>query len=568
MSTKRDIWLRVLLVLALLVVVNIISSFVNGYIDLTEDKRFTLTEPTVEVVNNIDEYVYIKVLLDGEFPAGFKRLQTATKDLLDEFKGINNKIQFVFEDPTQGDRQDVMNRREELAKLGIVPTSLQYYDGTQTVTKAIYPFAIINLSNRQVAIPLLEEQQPGVDENIILNNSVSLLEYKFADALQKVQDVEPKNIVFTKGNGELPLQNTYALEKQLRKFHNTGRIDLDSVTYLSDEIDLLIIAAPTQPYSLKDQFKIDQYLMNGGKIIWLIESLDADLDSISKYKYYVPRDINHGLGDLLFKYGVRIQPNLILDLESTRIPQIVGMQGDKPQTQLFTWPYHPAIYPESKHPIVKNLDRINMFFPSSIDTIKTEGNIKKTILLRSSPYSRLQFNPVRLNFEILKSPFDPANFTDGYQPVSVLLEGEFESAFKNRVSEDFKNTLKTLDQEFKSISKPTKQLIVSDVDFTKSLVNSRTQKSEDIGFNKWEVRYFKGNKDFINNAVEYMLDEKGVLQARSKEIKLRLLDKVRTKQEKSKWQAINIGLPLLFLFIFGILFNWWRKKKYTTINPS
>jgi gliding-associated putative ABC transporter substrate-binding component GldG len=495
-------------------------------------------------------------------------LQTATKDLLDEFKGINNKIQFVFEDPTQGDRQDVMNRREELAKLGIVPTSLQYYDGTQTVTKAIYPFAIINLSNRQVAIPLLEEQQPGVDENIILNNSVSLLEYKFADALQKVQDVEPKNIVFTKGNGELPLQNTYALEKQLRKFHNTGRIDLDSVTYLSDEIDLLIIAAPTQPYSLKDQFKIDQYLMNGGKIIWLIESLDADLDSISKYKYYVPRDINHGLGDLLFKYGVRIQPNLILDLESTRIPQIVGMQGDKPQTQLFTWPYHPAIYPESKHPIVKNLDRINMFFPSSIDTIKTEGNIKKTILLRSSPYSRLQFNPVRLNFEILKSPFDPANFTDGYQPVSVLLEGEFESAFKNRVSEDFKNTLKTLDQEFKSISKPTKQLIVSDVDFTKSLVNSRTQKSEDIGFNKWEVRYFKGNKDFINNAVEYMLDEKGVLQARSKEIKLRLLDKVRTKQEKSKWQAINIGLPLLFLFIFGILFNWWRKKKYTTINPS
>lgn len=568
MSTKRDIWLRVLLVLALLVVVNIISSFVNGYIDLTEDKRFTLTEPTVEVVNNIDEYVYIKVLLDGEFPAGFKRLQTATKDLLDEFKGINNKIQFVFEDPTQGDRQDVMNRREELAKLGIVPTSLQYYDGTQTVTKAIYPFAIINLSNRQVAIPLLEEQQPGVDENIILNNSVSLLEYKFADALQKVQDVEAKNIVFTKGNRELPLQNTYALEKQLRKFHNTGRIDLDSVTYLSDEIDLLIIAAPTQPYSLKDQFKIDQYLMNGGKIIWLIESLDADLDSISKYKYYVPKDINHGLGDLLFKYGVRIQPNLILDLESTRIPQIVGMQGDKPQTQLFTWPYHPAIYPESKHPIVKNLDRINMFFPSSIDTIKTEGNIKKTILLRSSPYSRLQFNPVRLNFEILKTPFDPANFTDGYQPVSVLLEGEFESAFKNRVSEDFKNTLKTLDQEFKSTSKPTKQLIVSDVDFTKSLVNSRTQKSEDIGFNKWEVRYFKGNKDFINNAVEYMLDEKGVLQARSKEIKLRLLDKVRTKQEKSKWQAINIGLPLLFLFIFGILFNWWRKKKYTTINPS
>jgi gliding-associated putative ABC transporter substrate-binding component GldG len=307
--------------------------------------------------------------------------------------------------------------------------------------------------------------------------------------------------------------------------------------------------------------------MNGGKVIWLIEKLDADLDSIAKHKFYVPRDIESNLDDLLFKYGVRVQPNLIMDLESTRIPQIVGMQGDKPQTQLFSWPYHPALAPDSKHPIVKNLDRINMFFPSSIDTLKTGGNIKKTVLLKSSPYSRLQFNPVRLNFEILRAPFEPSKFNDGNQPVAVLLEGEFESAYKNRVSQESKDVLKSINQEFKALSIPTKQIVISDVDFTKSLVNNRTQKSEEIGFNKWEVRYFKGNKDFINNAVEYMLDDQGVLQARSKEVKLRLLDKVRTNKEKSKWQAINIGIPLLFLFAFGLIFNWLRRRKYAS-RPS
>ncbi len=559
---KRNNIVRIVLFLGLLIAINIISSYINGYIDLTEDKRFTLTEPTKKVIKNFEDHVYIKVLLDGDFPSGFKRLQTATKDLLDDFRALNPNIHYVFEDPTAGSRQEVIDRRDKLAKHNIIPTSLQYYDGTQTVTKAIYPYAIINLGERQTAVQLLEEQQPGLDENIVLNNSVALLEYKIADALQKLQDVEPKTIIFTDGSGELPVQSTYALEKSLRKFHNTGRIVLDSVVNLSTKIDLLIVAAPTKPINQKNLFKIDQYIMNGGKVIWMIEKLDADLDSIAKYKFYVPRDIVSGVDELLFKYGVRVESNLIMDLESTRIPQVAGMQGDKPQMQLFTWPYHPAIAPKSSHPIVKNLDRINMFFPSSIDTLKTATPVKKTILLESSAYSRLQYNPVRLNFEILKSPLVPEKFDDGNKPVAVLLEGVFESAYKNRVSEDFKKTLESMKMEFRDESLPTKQIVISDVDFTKSIMNNRTQQPEEIGFNKWEVRYFKGNKDFITNAIEYMLDENGVLQARSKDIKLRLLDKVRTKAEKTKWQVINIVLPLVFLFIFGILFNYLRKRKY------
>ena len=562
MIKKGTILFNALLAIVAVIAINVISHYANGYIDLTEDKRFTLTQATEDVVASYDEYVYIKVLLDGKFPAGFQRLQSATIDLLEEFHDINPNIQFALEDPTVGTPEEKIARRDQLAKMGIIPTSLQYYDGEETVTKPIYPHAIINLGERQIAVQLLEQQQMGVDENIILNNSVSLLEYKFADALQKLLAPKPKNILITEGHGELPLRNTYALEKYLRAFHNTGRLHLDSIVHISEEVDLLIVPAPTQAFSDKDKFKLDQYVMNGGKVIWLVETLDADLDSIAKYQFYVPRDIQTGLDELLFKYGVRVESNLIMDLESTRIPQVAGMQGDKPQMQLFPWPYHPAIASRSTHPIVKNLDRINMFFPSSIDTLKTATDVKKTVLLASSDYSRLQYNPMRLNFEILKTPFDPSKFNDGQKPVAVLLEGTFESAYKNRVTAAFKETLAQLNMEFMPKSKPTKQLVISDVDFMKSLYNTRTEKSEEIGYNKWELMYFKGNKDFIVNAIEYLLDEKGVLQARSKDIKLRLLDKVRTKSERGYWQGFNIVLPLVFLVVFGLIFNWFRKRKY------
>ncbi len=562
MIKGSNITFNIIFVLVLLIGINIISNYVNSYIDLTEDKRFSITEPTKEVVSSFEDAIYIKVMLDGEFPSGFKRLQTATKDLLEEFRSLNPNIHYIFEDPTSGTRQEKTDKRDQLSKLGLVPTSLQYYDGTQTVTKPIYPFALINLGARKVAVSLLEEQAPGVDENIVLNNSVSLLEYKFADALQKLQSGDPKNIMFTEGNGELPPRYTFSLERNLRKFHNTGRLNLDSVVHIDKDLDLLIVAAPTTTVSDKNKFKIDQYIMNGGKVIWLIEKLDANLDSINMHKFYVPRDIPTGLDDLFFKYGIRIEPNLIMDLECTRIPQVVGMQGDKQQMQLFPWPYHPAIAPTSHHPIVKNLDRINLFFPSSIDTLKTATNVKKTVLLESSPYSRLQYNPVRLNFEILKTPFLQEKFNDGKKPVAVLVEGEFESAYKNRVSSNFRETLASMDLTFKEKSAPTKQLFVSDVDFAQNLVNPRNDKAEQIGFNKWEVRYFNGNKNFINNAIEYMLDESGVLQARSKEIKLRLLDGVKTKNDRSKWQIINIVLPLIFVLLFGLLFNFFRTRRY------
>jgi ABC-2 type transport system permease protein len=560
---KNSKWYNFLLVIGIAVLVNIISMFIHGYIDLTQDKRYTLTAATKEVVQDYNDIIYIKVLLDGDFPAGFKRLQNSTKELLDQLKSINPNIQFEFENPVGGTKEENRKVAEQLSKEGVVPTALKYYDGTEYVQKPIYPYAIVSIGARKAIVNLLEDQTQGTDEEVILNNSIALLEYKFANIFQKMQLTQKQNIAFTTGNGELEARYLHRLNRELRRYYDTGPIVLDSVVQIDTTLDLLIIAGPKKQVSLENQFKIDQYIMRGGKVIWAIEKLNANLDSIAKFEMYIPSDIVTDLDNMLFKYGVKIRPNLIMDLENSQIPQVVGMAGDKPQTMMFPWFYHLSIASKNDHPINKNIDRVNMFFPSSIELLKSD--IKKTVLLSSSKYSRTQFNPVRLNFEILKYEPDPSKFNNGNQPVAVLLEGKFESFFKNRVPENFKQVLNSLKTPYRESSVATKQLILTDVDFFQNLINTRTNETEEIGFNKWEVKYYKGNKDFILNAVEYMLDEKGVLAARSKELKLRLLDVVKAKKERQYWQFINVVLPALLVLFFGAGYFYWRRRKYATI---
>ena len=557
-------YLQLLLVVAIVFLINVIGSFIYTEFDLTDDNRFTLSENTKKIVSTAGDNMSIRVLLDGEFPAGFKRLQSSVLDILNKIRDINPNIVFEFEDPTVGSVKELEQKKKLLQEDNIIPISLSYSDGTQLVQKAVFPFAIINYRQKKYIVNLLEEQKPGDDEEIILNKSVALLEYKFANAFQKLQSERPKNVLFTQGNGEWEESQTFRLESEIRRFHRVGRVSLDTLMKLDSTIDLVILAGPKTPMTLQNQFKLDQYVMNGGKIIWLIDKFPVSLDSINKYKFYVPEDIATGLDDMLFKYGVRIMPDLIVDLECSSIPQVVGMSGDKPQTKLFPWVYHMAAASEIQHPVVKNIDRINLFFPSTIDTVKTEGNVKKTMLLKSSKYSRSQLSPVRLSFEILKVAPDPSKFNDGNRPVAYLLEGEFESFFKNRLTPEFQSMLDRIGVKFKDKSIPAKQIVISDSDFAKNLINTTTGDTEDIGYNKWERRFYKGNKDFILNAVEYMLDENNILESRSKEIKLRLLDTVRTKQEKSWWQFINVGLPVLLLALFGFVYQYFRKRRYAS----
>lgn len=563
MKKESSKWIQAGLIAAILVAVNIIANFFYFQWDLTEDNRYTISKSTKAIVSKPDDNIFIKVYLEGEFPSGFKRLRAATLEMLSKLRESNPDIVYEFEDPTAGSGQELQKRQEEFAKDKISPVLLNFFDGSQMVQKPIFPFAVVYFQNKKYVVNLLEEQFAGDDEEVVLNRSVELLEYKFASAFQKITAARPKRILFTKGNGELEDGQLFRLETEIRKNHLVGKVNLDSIMKIDTTIDLVIFAGPRQALSVKNQFKIDQYVMMGGKVIWLLDKMDTSLDSINVHGMYIPPDIDSGTDELLFKYGVRIMPDLIMDLECSSIPQVVGMQGGKPQTQLFPWYYHLAVAPESVHPIVKNIDRVNLFFPSTIDTLKTEANIKKTVLLESSAYSRVQLTPVRLSFEILKATPDPEKFKDGKKPIAVLLEGSFQSAFTNRITPELQSTLQTLGIQFLDKGSPEgKQLVVSDSDFAKNLVNTTTGETEQIGFNKWERVYYKGNKDFITNAIEYMLDDDQIIESRSKEVKLRLLDPVKIKEERVKWQLINVVLPVVILVLFGLGFTFWRRRKY------
>lgn len=557
---KKQI-VTLLLVTAILLLANIVGQFVYKKFDLTQDKRYTITPATENVVEEVGDIMFVRVLLDGTFPAGFRRLQTATVEMLNNFKRINPNIQYTLDDPTAGNPDEVKARQEELGKDGVFPTNLRVKDGTETKTKLIYPYVLVYYGSRMIPVNLLENA-PEYDQETNLNNSIGLLEYKLANAIDKIQKADKPIIAFTTGHGELSQEQTRGFESILREYYQIGRLKLDSLVSISQELSAVIITRPTMAFNDKEKFLLDQYVMNGGKLLFFIDRLRLSLDSVAKYPNYVPSDYELNLDDLLFKYGCRINPELILDLECSRIPQVIGMTGDQPQIELFPWYFHPLISPEQDHPITKNLDRVNLLFPTTIDTVKTKSTVKKVPLLTSSDYTRTQLIPARVSFDILKYEPDPDKYNKGPQITGLLLEGEFTSLFENRLTRDNEILLESIGQEFRKSSVPNRILVVSDGDLPRSQYDRNAKRFSPLGFNKWENYTFKGNQDFLLNAMEYLLNPDGVVNSRTKEVRLRLLDTVRTKNEKSYWQFFNIVLPVLFIAVFGFLFYILRIRKY------
>lgn len=557
-------FINIALFIGILIGLNVIANLKYGHLDLTEDKRFTLSDPTKKLLNDLDEVVLVRVLLEGEFPAGFKRLQKATKDILEDFRSESGYIEYEFSDPNAGTVEEINQRRETLSKQGVNPVNLKVKDNDGSSEKLIYPYAIISYKNKVIPINLLEPEVPGVSPEVILNNSISLLEYKFANTISKagVSGNKP-NILFTEGNGELlPLQ-TKDLETELAPFYETGRINLDSIISLDPkDAAIVIVAKPSRPFSEKEKFILDQYVMKGGKVLWLIDNINANLDSLKGKKHYVAFPFELNLDDLLFKYGFRIQPDLVLDLQCTRIPQVVGQQGNNPQIELFQYFYHPVSVPRSNHPIVKGLEGVNLLFPSSIDTVKTKYPLHRYVLLESSQFSRTQLSPVRLDFEILRYEPKPEQFSKSYLPMAVLAEGRFASLYENRVSPAMMSGLKQLNQEFKNESEDTKMIVVSDGDVIRNLIDPVRQAYQPLGFNPYE-RYKFANKEFLMNCIEYLIDDNGIITARGKEVKLRMLNTVKAEQEETKWQIINVGLPVVLLILFGVAYHWWRRRRYS-----
>jgi ABC-2 type transport system permease protein len=566
-TNRSQSFITLALVAVIALIINILANAFTAQVDLTEEKRFSLTEPTKKQLRDLNDVVFVRCLLGSKLPAGFKRLQTETRKTLEDFKSINTNIDFKFEDPSVGGSEAERKQQfESFAKDGLVPMRLRLVNDDAKTEQYIFPYCEFNYRNEKVVVKLLENDVPNMNPELALNNSIALLEYKFSNAIQKLQTDRKPNIVFTEGHNELKPEETADLENSLRAFYNVGRLNLDSLAMIpfgtkESQVDILMIAKPKTGFSEKHKFQIDQYIMQGGKVMWLIDRLNADLAGMMQTGEMLPNDYPLNIEDQLFKYGCRIQPNMVLDLEASRIPMKVGAVGGAPQMDLFKWWYFPIVAPSSNHPIVKSLDRVWLQFPSTVETIKTKTEVKKTTLLASSKYSRTQFTPTRLNFEILRYPEDKTKFDKGNQPLAVMLEGQFPSLYENRVTAEQFAALQQLGLQYTPLSKNTKMLVIGDGDIARNEYDTQKGATLPLGYNRFE-KYKFANKDFLLNAVEYMLDDKGIIEARGKEIKLRLMDSERAKADSAFLASVNILLPLGLVGLFGAFFLWRRKKKY------
>ncbi|HQG38599.1 MAG TPA: gliding motility-associated ABC transporter substrate-binding protein GldG [Chitinophagales bacterium] len=547
--------------LLIVVVVNILSSFLYHRFDLTEEKRYTLTTSTKKLLNSLDDKVDVEIYLTGkDLPAGIKILQNETRELLQEFRN-NSKglVTFHFFDYNSIKNQ---KQREEfqmgLVKKGLRPTNLEVKSNSGYSEKLVFPGAVIKSNGREIPIQILENQFSTGAQGA-LNNSISLLEYKLANAIDKIIREHPPKVVFLQGQGELGVEPLQEFLKALAAQNfQLDKIELDKDKLLHNNIDVLVVAKPQKPFTENEKFLIDQYVMNGGKVLWLLDNTIADLDSfkLAPSIVAVPRDLN--IDDLLFRYGVRNDHNLVLDLYCNQIP-IIESIGGNPQPKLFPWVFYPIAVSKNNHPIVKNLDPVAFKFTSSLDTL-SNPSVKKTILLSSSNYSRVQPTPFQIYLEGAKQKPNPYLFNQKNIPLAVLLEGNFTSLYKNQYTSDLQKLLEAQQITFKPKSNLNKMIVIADGDIASNDLEANGVPLA-LGYDKY-TRQLYANKDFLLNSIEYLIDNNNLIDARNREVKMRLLDKAKVLEQKTKWQIIIFTAPLLLIAVFGIFYSQRRKRKY------
>lgn len=560
-SLKYQALFRFTVVALLLFFLNVLGSMYYARFDLTKEKRYSLSPATKQLLNSLDDVVYVKIYLEGEFPAGFKRLRNSAKETLDEFKAYSgNNIEYVFINPSAGSTEEKNALYKELTGKGLLPTNLQVKGEEAYSQKIIFPGAIFTYQGSELPVQLLENQI-GFGPQQVLNNSVELLEYKFANSIKKLTQRSRPRILFTRGQGELPDRSITDIVQTLQNLQYS--VDTINLTQelIPQTADVLIIAKPVQPFREQEKFKIDQFIMNGGSTLWLIDAMDAAMDSLQGKPVFFSQPHNLNLEDQLFKYGARFNTDLVQDLQCNRIPLVVGMLGDQPQTEMFPWYYYPLAVSNNEHAIVRNLDAVSLRFTGTIDFVgKDSAGVAKIPLLHSSPYSKALLSPVRLHFSMLKEPPDQNTFQQKNLLLGALLEGKFESVFKNRVASSFLQALDSLEQPFREESVFSKMIVLADGDIISNEV-SKTGSVYPLGFYPYTEQTF-ANKDFILNCIEYLVDDIKLIETRNKEVRLRLLDNTKVKAEAAKWQLLNVAVPLVVIVLFGILFNRLRKRRY------
>lgn len=540
--------------LVLLVLINMIAYHHFFRIDLTEEKRYTIKEPTKELLNSLDDNVYVEVFLEGELNAGFKRFRNSIEETLEEFRAYSgNKVHYTFTDPSTA-----MSKRaqaefiQQLAQKGITPTNVVERNEGETATKLIFPGALVSYGGFETGVTLLKGNKASSPEEEI-NQSIEGVEYELANAIYKLTNTDRKRIGFLTGHGELDSLDVAAFNNALLEQYDVYKVDLPRKASI-DGYDLLIMAKPRLAFSQEDKYKLDQYIMRGGKMLMLLDKMEADMDSASRNDYLaLPVDLN--LDDQLFKYGVRINYDLVQDRNAALYPVVTGEVDGKPKMQLLEWPFFPLINHYPDHPITRNLDAVITKFTSSVDTVKAEG-VKKTPLLWTSQYSRKLMAPVNVSIREVTKYLKEVELPGGNIPAGYLLEGTFPSLFKNRFLPEGISG-----ENFKDTSMPTKIIVLADGDIARNDVNPRTGQPQTLGFDPF-TNYTFANQDLLMNAVAYLTNENGLIKARNKEVKIRPLDRERMRNEKVKWQLLNIVLPVALIIIYGIIRAVIRKRKY------
>ncbi len=560
MVTTKQKHLKVfVLSLILIVCANVMASFIYTRFDFTSEKRFTLSTTTKDILQKVDKPITITVFLEGDFPSGFKRLKLATYDLLSDFKSYSNgQIAFKFIDPSEGkSEEEKQSYYANLASKGIEATNLSVKTEAGLTQKIIFPAALVNYEGKEIAVKLLQSRM-GLNPEEVLNNSVQNLEYAFISAIKKVLNGGKTRIAFTEGHGELSELQLQDGIKSLSEGFDVGFINLKKVNHnLLKTIGLLIVAKPQTAFSEEEKFRIDEYIMQGGKVFWAIDKVNGELDSLRTHGgQQLASGIDLNLDDQFFKYGIRINYDLIGDLNCGQIPVSVGNVGGEAQIQMVPWVFNPIIMPLVNHPIVKNLEGLKLQFANTIDVINTK-NVRKTILLTTSPFNRELKSPSMISLDMIEDTPDPKLFQSNPKAVCVLLEGNFASDFYNRsVPKEISENVQIVDK-----SKATKMLFISDGDILRSDISEKDGSVFPLGYDKYMQQNF-GNKNFLLNAADYLTDDAKLINIRTKEIKLRLLDKGRLINEKVKFQIINTILPIAMILVLAIFQHIYRRKKY------
>ena len=540
------------------IVINLISNFFFKRFDLTQDKRYTLSETTLNIIKTVDSPLYIDVYLEGNFPPEFKRLQNETKQLLEEFSAYNSNIVFQFKNPIEKEemRVEVM---KQFYERGMQPLSITVEDKGKQSQEVVFPWAQATYGEKFSKVSLLKNLMGASTEEKVIS-SVQHLEFGFAEAINKISKDKQKKIAVIKGNGELHDAFIADFVKSVRESYYIGTFTLDSVAKQPNQslealkkYDLAIIAKPTEAFTEAEKQVLDQFVINGGKTLWLVDAVSADMDSMYNETGTIlahQRELN--LTDMFFKYGIRMNPLLIKDEQATPIKIASGNQGSETQLQEYFWKFSPFIYPSSTNPIVKNMEGIKYEFTSPIELLKND--LKKTVLLSSSEYSKPIGTPTPISLDMVTEETTPEEYEGkGLLPVAVLLEGKFKSAYQNRV-------LPFSDNTFQAVGKDNKMIVISDGDVIKNQLDKGTPL--ELGFDKWTNQLY-GNKEFLMNCVNYLLDDNGLINIRSKDVDLPLLNKEEVYKNYTLAQMVTVGLPVVILAIFGFLFTFLRKRKYS-----